>query len=254
MSTLRCRLNPVFIYRWSDLLKIAGLAIAYAILAKIALGFFAANGVVSIVWPSSGLAVAALLIGGKKYWPGVFIGALAVNIMQGSSVGISTFIAAGNTLEALTCFLLLTRVRRFNSDLAQPLDFLWIGVVGAIGSCVSAFIGVTTLLLAGVLTQQVVVQNLLQWWQGDTLGIFLVTPLILVWRHLPHGWFKRARVAETIACFGLAFVAGQIIFLGWFHDAFGIVARGYWVFLFVAWGAVRFGRHGALLIIGMTAV
>lgn len=232
----------------------AGLAIAYAMLAKIVLGFFAANGVVSIVWPSSGLAVASLLIGGKKYWPGVFIGALAGNIMQGSSVGVSIFIASGNTLEALTCFWLLARISRFNSDLTQPRDYLWLGVMGALGSCVSAVIGVSTLLLAGILTKQAVAQNLLQWWQGDMLGIFLVTPLILVWRHLPYGWFRRERMVEAIAFSGLAFFAGQIIFLGWFHDVFGVTARGYWVFLFVTWGAVRFGRHGALLVIGMTAV
>ena len=68
------------------------------------------------------------------------------------------------------------------------------------------------------------------------------------------GWFSRERVVETIACFSLAFFAGQIIFPGWFHDVFGITARGYWVFLFVTWGAARFGRHGALLIIVMTAI
>ncbi len=241
------------IYRWSDLARILGLALTYAILAKIVLSFFSANSVVSVVWPSSGLALAALLMGGKKYWPGIFIGALIGNLLQDSPFQISFFIAIGNTLEALACMWLLAHVPRFQPDLKQPRDILWLGLSGALGSCLSALIGVTTLVLNGVLTNEDVAKNLLDWWQGDMLGIVLVTPMILVWRHFPYDWFKRDRITETIICFGLAFLSGQIVFLGWLNDIFGVTARGYWVFLFVTWCALRFGRHGALLIIAMTA-
>ncbi|MDP1660233.1 MAG: EAL domain-containing protein [Methylotenera sp.] len=241
------------IFHWRDLYRLVVIALAYAMLAKVVLGFFSANGVVSMVWPSSGLALAALLIGGKKYWPGVFIGALAGNIMQSSGVGISIFIATGNTLEALTCLWILARIR-FNTDLTKPRDFLWIGVAGTFGSCISALIGVSTLLLAEVLTKHEFGQNLIQWWLGDLLGIVLVTPMLLIWRHLPNNWLSRERITETIACFGIAFISGQIIFLGWFHEIFGVTARGYWVFLFVTWSAIRFGRHGALLVIFMTSI
>ena len=247
-------LNLLQVYRWSDFPRLAGLALTYALLAKAVLSFFSANGVVSIVWPSSGLAVAALLIGGKKYWPGVFIGALAGNIMAGSPLGVSVSIACGNTLEALAVVWLLARIDRFDPDLMHPRDFLWLGFMGALGSCASALVGVSTLVLSGFVAQQELAQNFLPWWQGDTLGIILITPLILVWRQLPHGWLGRERVVETIACFGLAFLAGQIIFLGWFHDVFGITARGFWMFLFVVWSAIRFGRHGTLLTLGMVAV
>jgi hypothetical protein len=51
-------------YRWSDLPIILSISLAYALLAKIALGHFSSNGVVSMVWPSSGLALAALILGG----------------------------------------------------------------------------------------------------------------------------------------------------------------------------------------------
>ncbi len=247
-------MQPAFFYSRSYLLRLAGLAIAYAALAKLSLSFFSTNEIVSIVWPSSGVALAALLIGGKKYWPGVFIGAFAGNLMQGTTGEISIFIAAGNTLGALVGVWLLAHTHHFNLELTRPRHILWLSVMGALSTCVSALCGVTTLLVAEILTRETIAQNLLIWWQGDTLGIILVTPLILVWRHLPHGWLNRERVLETVACFGLAFLAGQIIFLGWFSDLFGTIARGFWIFLFVTWGAARFGRHGALLIITMTAI
>ncbi|OIQ82725.1 cyclic di-GMP phosphodiesterase Gmr [mine drainage metagenome] len=241
-------------YRRADLARLAGLALTYALLARIVLDFFSANGVVSMVWPSSGLALAALLIGGRKYWPGIFIGAIAGNMMQGTSIGIAMPIAAGNTLEALACVWMLARTRRFSASLAQARDFLWLGLAGALGSCISALIGIAALLLTGIVTRQAIGQNLLQWWLGNMLGIILVTPLILVWRHPPGNWLRQERMVETMACFGLAFISGQIIFLGWFHDIFSFTARGYWEFLFVAWAAVRFGRHGALLVVVMTAI
>jgi diguanylate cyclase (GGDEF)-like protein/PAS domain S-box-containing protein len=242
------------IYRWSDLPLLLCISLTYALLAKIALGFFSTNGVVSMVWPSSGLALAALILGKKKYWPSVFIGALMGNLMQGSSIGISLVIALGNSLEALSCFWILSHVPRFKPTLQQPHDFLWLSAAGALGSMVSASIGVGTLVLNGIVTKSAAGHNFLNWWQGDILGILLVTPLILVWRHIPYDWIKRERITEAIICFGLSFFAGQIIFLGWFQSIFGITARGYWVFLFVTWAAVRFGRHGALFVLVMTAI
>ncbi len=240
-------------YRWSDLARIAGLALTYALLAKVVLGLFSANGVTTLVWPPSGLALAALLIGGKKYWPGIFIGAIAGNLMAGSPVGISIFIALGNTLEGLTGAWLLTSFNHFDTRLTRLRDYLWLGIAGSISACVSAMIGVSTLLLALPLSQQTALVNLLQWWQGDTLGIFLVTPLILVWRQAPQGWFTHMRAVETIACFGLVLLVGQIVFLGGFQSYFGHSARGYWIFLFITWTAIRFGRHGVLLTVSIVS-
>lgn len=231
----------------------AGLALIYALLAKVALSLFSTNGVVTLVWPPSGLALAALLIGGKKYWPGIFIGALAGNLMAGSPAGISIFIALGNTLEGLTVAWLLTSFNHFDTRLTHLRDYLWLGIAGAIGACVSALIGVSTLLLALSLSQQTALGNLLQWWQGDALGILLVTPLILVWRQAPQGWFKHMRAVETIACFGLTLLVGQIVFLEWFQSFFNHSARGFWIFLFITWAAIRFGRHGVLLIISIVS-
>jgi diguanylate cyclase (GGDEF)-like protein/PAS domain S-box-containing protein len=236
-----------------DIARLAGLALAYALLAHVMLGIFSANNVVSIIWPSSGLAVAALLIGGKKYWPGVFLGALAGNLLQGSSIAVSAAIACGNTLEAVACLLLLARIKQFDPGFKATHDFFWLGVVDAAAACISALVGVSAMLAAGIVTEPVFWSNFLQWWQGDVLGIILVTPLLLVWRHLPQDWLKRERALETLACFGLAFMAGQIIFLNWLPELFGQV-RGYWMFLFVAWSAIRFGRHGVLLVISVTAI
>lgn len=240
--------------RNSYLMKLVGLAFVYALLAKVSLAQFSLyHGNVSVIWPPSGLALAALLIGGKKYWPGVFAGAFAAGLMADDSVVVSAFIALGNTLEPLLGSWLLANAVSSNSTLQSPKDYLYLSAIGALSACASAVFGPTSLWLGEVIPASAIGSVILNWWQGDTLGIILVTPLILVWQKWPQKWFGRERLLEVVACFGLLFVVGQVIFLDWFKEIFEPVTRGYWIFILVGWAAVRFGRHGVTLAIAIAS-
>ena len=81
-------------------------------------------------------------------------------------------------------------------------------------------------------------------------GIIILTPLILVWRL----WPAPDRPVESAGFLVLLLLSGQVIFFDWFHGLLGPVARGYWMFLFVSWAAVRFGRRGVTLVVGITAI
>lgn len=240
--------------RWSYLLRVAALALLYALLAKYVLELLSPNGVTSIVWPLSGLALAVLLLGGKKYWPGIFIGALFGNMLAGSSFPASIFFASGDTLEVLAAAWLLSRNGHAGFLLANLNNYIHLLWVAAVSASIGALAGCSTLWATGILTQQSAGPSLLQWWQGDVLGMIVLTPLILMWKQAPRNWLRNERFIETIACFGLAFLAGQIVFLGWLSEFFGIYARGFWMFIFIVWSAVRFGRHGASLTIAMFAL
>jgi len=237
------------------LLKLLGIATLYALLAKIVLTFFSANGVVSIVWPPSGLALAVLLMGGRRYFPGIFLGAFLANAMTGLALGVAAAIAIGNTLEALLGAWLLTRDGRFDSNLRTLRDYLRLVVLAGFVACsVAALNGSTTLLVSGFITTGAYFQNLLNWWMGDAIGIMLVTPLILAWRRMPNGWLEPKRMTEAVLVLGLTLLVGQIVFLSWFHNTVGQVALGYWMFLFVTWAAARLGIHGVVTILSMTAI
>src|SRR6266571_7209460 len=86
------------------------LSAVYAIVAFGSLRLFATlNASSSPVWPPTGLAIAALLLWGPQLWPGVFVGAFAANWLNAGTPVTSAAIATGNTLEALTGFLLVSR-------------------------------------------------------------------------------------------------------------------------------------------------
>ena len=54
-------------YRWADLPWLIVTALAYALFAKVILAFYAESSLVSVFWPADGVALAAVLLGGRRY-------------------------------------------------------------------------------------------------------------------------------------------------------------------------------------------
>src|SRR5438876_10248849 len=95
--------------RMTTLASILVLVAFYFASGKFGLSLAFINASASPVWPPSGIALAALLLFGRRLWPGVFVGAFLVNVTTPDpasiSVGLQTakslLIATGNTFEAL---------------------------------------------------------------------------------------------------------------------------------------------------------
>lgn len=232
--------------------RILILAAASAFLTSITLASFSNSGISPVVTPQSGLALAALLIGGMRYWPGIVIGALSGNLLAHNDIAEAALMATGNTLEALAGYWLLTRIKPIDISLTHPRDWQRLAISAALISGIGAIF--STLFLFAGSSSQPLIDSLLHYWRGDVLGIILVTPLILVWRRMPQGWLDDGKAIETVAFIGLSVIAGQIIFLGWLHEIFAIYAKGFLMFGFVVWGALRFGRHGVLVVTTFSAL
>ncbi|MEQ1636783.1 MAG: EAL domain-containing protein [Methylococcales bacterium] len=241
-------------YSLSDLLKLFSVTMFYTLLAKYSLDYFAGPGVISIIWPPSGLALAIVLIGGNQYALSVFLGAFLVNAISSIPFGTSIGIAFGSTLEALSGAYLLTRNDKLYFTPNTLRDYLrLIFLAGCIGSGIAALIGSTVLLLTGFLDTDTYFNGLRNWWMGDALGIILITPAILVWIQPQNNKFDIKQVPEAILAICATFLAGQIIFLDWFHDSIGHFAKDYWMFLFITWTAVRLETRGVLIVLIMIA-
>src|SRR5258706_3756588 len=92
-------------------LRLAAVLFAYVVTARLGLRLDAVGGVATPVWPPTGIALAALLLGGVQLWPAVALGALIANLSVGVAPLSALAIAAGNTLEAVVGAALLPRVR-----------------------------------------------------------------------------------------------------------------------------------------------
>src|SRR5947209_5805352 len=76
-------------------------AAVYYWAARLGLTFSWVAQPVSLLWPPSGLALAAILVFGNRFWPGIFLGAFLANLSAGGPLLFVLLAATGNTLESV---------------------------------------------------------------------------------------------------------------------------------------------------------
>ncbi len=238
------------------LLRNIALTGIYFLIGQLSLRFAINSGHVTLIYLPAGLALASLLLGGLRYIPGIFFGALATGIFIGNPVGVSAGIALANTLEPLIGWWLLIRWVKFDKSLNKLTDFFRILLFAApLSAVLCAAIRITTLVTGGLLSTGQWYSTAFYWWMADILGIILMTPFMLIWL-TPFSGLRPLRlwkICKVIFPLVLAFLAGQIVFLDWFAEYFHSVAKLYLIFPFIAWAAIILGTRGVTAVLVMTA-
>ncbi|MDT8385838.1 MAG: PAS domain S-box protein [Gammaproteobacteria bacterium] len=197
-------------------MRIVLLAVFYAALAMAGLALSTPSGYTSPLWPAAGLALAAILMCGPRCWPGIWLGAFVVDLWLDMSLPgalLAGLLATGTTLQALLGAHLTRRLLNVEQPLSQERDvwrFLILG--GPVACLVAATIG--TLALSGFerMTADTIPAQWLLWWTGDTLGVLLFTPLVLlVWPHARAFWPQSGgRVALPLLITAILMGAGHV--------------------------------------------
>ncbi|MGA8839481.1 MAG: SpoIIE family protein phosphatase [Candidatus Aquilonibacter sp.] len=211
---------------------------AYILFAYI--GFSMAFGVkqITAIWPPTGIAVAALVLGGKRMWPGVFLGAFIANFTKDESAITALAIAAGNTLGPVLGAYLL---RRFNFDrsFARVRDVAVFVAFGSIlAMTVTATNGTLQLALAHVFPWSSYGSLWLLWWIGDASGVLLFAPLILTWSDVR----RNGILAGNATPIEIA-IAVPLTFACAFLEFFSRLPMAFPLYPFVVWAALRTGAR-----------
>src|SRR5262245_11300848 len=103
--------------RLGEATRVLALAAIYVMVARLGLMLDAVAGFATLVWPPTGISLAALVLFGPRLWPGVAIGAFVANVLVGAPVPVALGISAGNTLEALFGAYALGAIPGFRSSL-----------------------------------------------------------------------------------------------------------------------------------------
>ena len=97
--------------------------------------------VASPLWPSSGLALAILLLKGWRLFPAIIFGTIASTICFGNHPLFILAGSLGNTLESIIGYFLLTRIFDFSVQMSRLRDLVLIMTVGStIGPFINALI------------------------------------------------------------------------------------------------------------------
>ena len=224
--------------------QIVGVGLAYFAAARFGLRFAVHAEQVTVVWPPSGIALAAVLVLGYRVWPGVWLGALAANALANESAGTALAIATGNTLEPLFAVWLLRRTQ-FHESLDRVWDVMGLlGLAAGLSTTVAATAGATSLCASGLQPWSAFAGLWFVWWLGDAMGILLYAPALLIGGSRPRPAYSRGHPVEAAvlaACVVLATVAS---FGGRLAQLTGS-SFSYLLFPLLIWAAVRFGQRGA---------
>lgn len=210
--------------RWSlrHVRRIGALAIGYFGTGILGLLLAVPPGYASPVWPASGIALAGLLLWDSRAWPGIWLGSFFVNIWAAytatqampafTGFAVAASIALGSTLQALLTAHLLQRWIGAGRLYTSGPTTLGFAAIVAVCSGVAATWGVTTLQLSGVMDLTAWLESWLTWWLGDVIGVLVLTPALLNWKHLLPFDGKSWSLTESIASLALLATVTAIAF------------------------------------------
>ena len=229
-------------------------AVVYFGAAELGLSLASLHSNVTPVWPPTGIAIASLLIFGHRVWPGIFVGALAANLLTNIPVASSIGIATGNTLEGLVAYWLFRRTPRWSKSFESVSDVMTFVVYAAVlAPLVSATIGSLSLCFGEPSEWSRFTSLWLTWWVGDGFGALIVSPLLLSWSS--RGKIERRDVPEIVSLFVLLLIVALIVFGGWFPGPVKTYPLSYLCLPCLLWAALKFDQRvvttGIVLMAGL---
>ncbi len=201
---------------------IAVVAAAYYVSGRLGLLLAIPPGYATAVWPASGIALASIVLGGARLAPGVALGSFFINFATsfdpatpvGSSL-VAVAIAVGAAAQAALGAWLIARFVGYRNILVQELAAVrMIALGGPVACLLNSAVGVGSLWLNGRIETPALALNFGTWWVGDTIGVLIFTPLVLVWFVRPcREWLPR-QLLVTVPLAGLfAAVVTMFVFI-----------------------------------------
>ncbi|HLO95133.1 MAG TPA: ATP-binding protein [Burkholderiaceae bacterium] len=213
---------------WRQILwRTLALTLGYAGAGLLSLKLAMAPNYAIPLFPSAGLALAALLCWGLRVSPGVLLGSLLLNLVLGEERGqmswlSSTLIGSGAMLQAIVGTVLVRRALPGALLLVEPRDLLRFNVLGAgVAGLISATVATLALRSSGALAPDQTLDSWLSWWLGDVLGVLIGAPILLCLIGRPHAvWApRRLNVAAPLLLATVLMSYGTQRVQSWNYDA-----------------------------------
>ncbi len=179
------------------LLLISLIAAAYFIFGLLGLQFKVPPSNASVLWPPAGISLAAVLLSGNRVFPGIFIGNFCLSVLafgfNQEALPIYTATGFGATACALVGAFLIQHYAGFPNPLTDDKSILLFMLLGGPLSCLlPATVGLIAMHLTGFISLSEIPVNWISWWLGDTMGVLVFAPLMLIVFGKPQTiWHKR---------------------------------------------------------------
>jgi PAS domain S-box-containing protein len=167
------------------------LGLAYYVAIRLSLAIQIEPENISPIFLGAGVALAGLLIGGYRLWPGIVLGGLLYNLPHilvwfdigffHTSTLINSAIIVGATLQALCGAWLIRKIAKYPNPIETIKEIASILFIGGPLSClIGASLIVGVMYITGHEASDYYLYKWFEWWFGDSMGVILCTAALLV--------------------------------------------------------------------------
>ena len=183
MPTTIPNVRSRFAQQWArPQVRLASIAVFYLAAVWLGISLVTQPEGISVVWPASGAALAALLLSPRREWPLViaffFFVNLAANLIFDQSLSIAAGFALVNALEPALGGLAIRKLCGIRVHFDRLGDMLGLTFVAVIVNGSTAILGALIPVLAFGANFR---DTWLSWWILDGWSILTVTPFIMTW-------------------------------------------------------------------------
>lgn len=235
-------------------LLILWLFVAYFLTGYLGLSLPAVGTQITLIWLPTGISVAHFYRWGYRYWPVVFCASAVLNSVFGSPFLMALLIATGNSVAPLLAAWMLHQIP-FQASMERWQDLVFLAFAAVLGMLVSATNGVLTISVLGQATGSYAAAWMC-WWIGDSVGVIIAAPLVLVASKAEFLLFRQRRGEFAVwAC--LTFVVTSAVFVLNKNGPDPAFALAFVPLPLIAWATLRFGAMGtsiAIVLLSTVAV
>jgi signal transduction histidine kinase/CheY-like chemotaxis protein len=234
-------------------LELIAAGLVYFVAVKLGLQIGGPARRVSVFWPATGVALALLVLRGRRLWPAIFLGGLLADILNEAPPIASVGTALAATLEGLLGATLLLRVG-FQPAMRRLHDVASLFLLAAtLSTTLGATLGVGSLCLDGVAPWSQFSTLWSMWWVGDASGALVTAPFIFVWVDQARREWRFDRLSEAMLLLFAMLALSLAVFVD--HGTSVPYPVHYLIFPAVIWTALRLGQHAtASLVFGAMSV
>ena len=208
------------------------------------------------IWPTSGLALAAVMILGPSIWPAVAAGVFTAHLVATHDPLTALTVGIATALEAVAAAALIQRSAGGPEVFRTPWTvFRFAAIV-----VVTCAIGAALVTVGLTLSHGIWADAHYTWmitWLSHVTGTLVVAPFIMLWTQTPMdrlGWLK---ILEAAGLLALLVVVSFVVFNGLFPSEVKTYPLEFLCVPLILWAAFRFGRRemtAVILILSVIAV
>jgi diguanylate cyclase (GGDEF)-like protein/PAS domain S-box-containing protein len=163
------------------------------------------------VWPEVGVAVAAVVLAGRRMLPAVALGGLLSGLVKGDASAVTIATAASSTATAwLACELL--RRTGFRETLRRTSDVTaFVGLAALLSTALGAWLGVIGLVITGHVAASAAAAAWRAWWLGGCAGVLIVGSTLLVLGTVPLAALRSQAAVRVLAASAGAGLASYLL-------------------------------------------